>query len=44
MEMITIPREKYEKLQMQADIDIELLKQLMDSFKDIKRGNIRRVK
>ena len=44
MEMVTIPKEEFEKLKMQANIDIELLKQLIESFKDIKEGKIRRVK
>ena len=42
--MVTIPKKKYEKLKMQANIDIELLEQFMESFKDIKAGRIRRVK
>ena len=44
METVTIPKKEYETLKMQADIDVDLLKQLMDSFKDIKEGRIRRVK
>ena len=44
MEMITIPKKEYEKLKTQANIDVELLKQFMESFKDIKAGRIRRVK
>ena len=44
MEMITIPKQEYEKLKTEANIDIELLKQLFESFKDIKQGNFRRVK
>jgi len=31
-------------LKMQAEIDIDLLKQLMESFKDVKEGRVRRVK
>ena len=41
---VTIPRHEYEKLKMQASVDVGLLKQLMESFKDIKEGKIRRVK
>lgn len=41
---VTIPEEEYQKLKMRANIDIELLQQLMESFKDIKTGRIRRVK
>ena len=44
MEMVTIPKREYEKLKIQANIDAGLLKQLMESFKDIKEGRIRRVK
>ena len=43
-EMITIPKREYEKLKLQANVDIELLEQLMESFKDIKEGRIERVK
>ncbi len=42
--MATIPKKEYEKLKMQANIDVELLEQFMESFKDIKAGRIRRVK
>lgn len=41
---VTISRQKYEKLKMQAEVDIELLKQSMESFKDIKEGRVRKVK
>jgi len=44
METITISKEEYERLKMQANVDIDLLKQLAQSFKDIKEGRIRRVK
>jgi len=43
-ETITITKEEYEKLKNQANIDVELLTQLMDSFKDIKAGRVRRVR
>jgi len=43
-ETVTISKEEYEKLKSQANVDIELLEQLMESFKDIKAGRIRRVK
>ncbi len=42
--MITLPKEEYEKLKAQANVDLELLKQLMESFGDIKAGRVRRVK
>ena len=41
---ICIPRAEYEKLKMQANIDIDLLKQFAESLKDIKEGRVRRVK
>lgn len=44
MEMVEIPKEEYERLKRQADIDVDLLKQFLESFKDIKEGRIRRVK
>ncbi len=43
-QMISIPKQEYEELKMKADIDMEFLKQLTDSLKDIKNKNIRRVK
>jgi len=43
-EMINIPKREYEKLKMQANIDVELLTQLIESFKDIKEGRIERVR
>ena len=44
MEMISIPKDEYERLKMQANIDIDLLKQLVRSVKDIKEGRVIRVK
>lgn len=44
METVTIPKREYENLKMQANIDVELLKQFLESFKDIKEGRFRRVK
>jgi len=43
-EMIEIPIEEYKELKMQANVDVALLKQLVESFKDIKCGKVRRVK
>jgi hypothetical protein len=43
-ETVTISKEEYEKLKMQADIDVDLLKQLMESFIDIREKRIRRVR
>ena len=44
MEMISISKTEYERLKMQANIDIDLLKQLVRSLKDIKEGRVIRVK
>lgn len=44
MEIISIPKDEYEKLKAQANIDIDLLKQLVRSLKDIKEGKVIRVK
>ena len=44
MEMVKIPKDEYEKLKMQANIDIDLLKQLVRSVRDIKEGRVIRVK
>lgn len=41
---VTISKEEYDKLKSQANIDVELLEQLISSFKDIKEGRITRVK
>ncbi len=41
---ITISKQEYNKLKMQSNIDVDLLTQLMESFKDIKQGRVRRVK
>ena len=43
-ETITISKEEYELLKKQSKIDLDLLKQFVESFKDIKEGRIRRVK
>ena len=42
--MINIPRAEYERLKMQANIDVDLLKQLVRSVKDIKENRVIRVK
>jgi len=41
---VTIPRREYEDLKTRAEIDVELLTQLMESFNNIKEGKVRRVK
>ena len=43
-ETITISKTEYERLKMQANVDVQLLEQLIESFKDIKMGRVRRVK
>ncbi|HLC75062.1 MAG TPA: hypothetical protein VJH88_04380 [Candidatus Nanoarchaeia archaeon] len=44
METITISKTELEELKRKADIDDELLHELVQGLKDIKTGNIRRVK
>lgn len=44
MDMISIPKDEYERLKIQANIDLDLLKQLVRSVKDIKEGRVIRVK
>ena len=44
MEMISIPKDEYERLKVQSNIDLGLLKQLVRSLKDIKEGKVIRVK
>ena len=44
MENVTIPKAEYERLKMQANIDVDLSKQFVRSLKDIKEGRVIRVK
>ncbi len=44
METITIPKREYKNLKKQAKMDMEFLKELMSSFKDIKEGRVKRVR
>ena len=44
METVTIPKEEYELLKKESKLDLNLLKQFVESFRDIKEGKIRRVK
>ncbi len=44
METVTIAKQEYLKLKRQAEIDIKFLRQVVSSLKDIKEGNVRRVK
>ncbi len=43
METVTIPKKEYENLKKQAKIDMDFLRQMMASLKDIKEGKVRRV-
>ena len=42
--MINIQKKEYEELKKQAKLDMDILHQLISSFKDIKEGRVRRVK
>ena len=42
--MITIPKVRYEELRRKAEIDEELLQELVQGLKDIKTGNVKRVR
>ena len=42
--MITISKEKFEELKRKAEIDEDLLIELVQGLKDIKAGNVKRVR
>ena len=44
METVTIPKAEFEKLKQKAELDEELLQELVQGLKDIKAGNVRRVR
>jgi cell division protein FtsB len=44
MKTITIPKKEYEELKRKAEVDEELLKDLIQGLKDVKDGNVIRVK
>ncbi|MFH1593003.1 MAG: hypothetical protein ABIB47_06585 [Candidatus Woesearchaeota archaeon] len=44
METVTIPKQEFEELKKKAEIDEELLQELVQGLKDIKAGRVRRVK
>ena len=44
MEMVTISKEKFEELKRKAEIDEDLLIELVQGLKDIKAGNVKRVR
>lgn len=41
---VTISKKEYETLKKESKIDLDLLKQFMDSLSDIKAGRVRKVK
>jgi hypothetical protein len=43
-ERMTLAKKEYDRLKKRDDIDAGLLKQLLESFKDIKSGRVKRVK
>ena len=43
-EMVTISKVQFEELKRKAEIDEELLEELVQGLKDIKAGNVRRVR
>ena len=43
-ETVTIPKKEYDDLKRQAEIDMDIVHQLVSSFRDIKEGRVRRVK
>ena len=42
--MVSIPRKVFEELKRKAEIDEELLYELVQGLKDIKAGNVKRVR
>ena len=44
METVTISKHEYQELKRKAEIDEELLQELVQGLKDIKAGRVRRVK
>ena len=44
METVIIPKKEYKNLKKMAKIDLDLLQQLMTSFKDIKEGRVRKIR
>ena len=41
METVTIPKEEYERLKKEAEIDEELVKKIVRGLEDIKNGRIK---
>lgn len=44
MQTVTISKHEYQELKRKAEIDEELLQELVQGLKDIKAGRVRRVK
>ena len=44
IEMVSIPKVKFEELKRKAEIDEELLQELIQGLKDIRAGNVKRVR
>lgn len=44
METVTISKQEFQELKRKAEIDEELLQELVQGLKDIKAGRVRRVK
>lgn len=43
-QMITIPKKEYEALKTKANLDLDVLRDFVTAFLDIKQGRVRRVK
>ena len=43
-EMVTIPKREYELLKKQSNNDVDLLRQLIASFKAVKQGRVIKVR
>ena len=43
-ETVTISRDEYKELKRKAEVDEELLQELVQGLKDIKAGNVKRVR
>ncbi len=44
MQTVTISKQEYQELKRKAEIDEELLQELVQGLKDIKAGRVQRVK
>jgi len=44
MQTVTISKQKYQELKRKAEVDEELLQELVQGLKEIKAGRVRRVK